>query len=294
MIIVEIGRGLGNSMFVYAAAKALANHHNTKLKLDTSYLRSWPRWEKYGGSWEFELGKFNISAKEAPKKEIRKYVFKTGFRPIDKLIRKYKLFERKVYHFPTSGSSEIFFKFPDNIFLWGYFGNEKFFKPIKKIIREEFTLKNEYKEKIKSFLKKISKGNSVSIHVRRGEIDERKNNYVLDKEYYKKAIELIKKRVKNPKFYVFSDKIEWCKKNLVDMGTELNFIKNVKGGPYTLELMKNCKHNILANSALSWWTGYLNPNSKKIVIAPEHFSHFRDAKIDKDFLPKDWIKIRKL
>ncbi|MEM3091031.1 MAG: hypothetical protein QXU39_00005, partial [Candidatus Pacearchaeota archaeon] len=61
MIIVEIGRGLGNSMFVYAAGKALAKHHKTELKLDTSYLRSWPRLEKYGGAWYFELGRFNIS-----------------------------------------------------------------------------------------------------------------------------------------------------------------------------------------------------------------------------------------
>ena len=47
MIVAEIGRGLGNSMFVYAASKALAKHHKTELKLDISHLKSWPRWEKY-------------------------------------------------------------------------------------------------------------------------------------------------------------------------------------------------------------------------------------------------------
>jgi len=42
MIITEIGRGLGNSMYVYAAALALAKAKGVELKLDTSYLRGWP------------------------------------------------------------------------------------------------------------------------------------------------------------------------------------------------------------------------------------------------------------
>ena len=62
MIIVEIGRGLGNSMYVYAGGKALAEHHKTELKLDTSYLDSWPRPKhKFGGSWDPVIEKYNIS-----------------------------------------------------------------------------------------------------------------------------------------------------------------------------------------------------------------------------------------
>ncbi len=289
MIIVEIGRGLGNSMFVYAAGKALAEHHKTELKLDTSYLKSWPRWEKYGGLWEVELSYLNISSKEATKEETRKFVFKTGFRPIDKLIRKYKLFEKNVHYFPSHGSIEEFYALPDNIYLWGYMGGEKFFKTVKKIIQKEFNLKEENKQKIKPLLEKISKENSVSIHVRRKDVLTLKNAYILSVDFYKEAVEIIKKKVKNPKFYVFSDDIEWCKKNFADI-KNIEFTNGNKG--YEIfELMKSCKHNILAVSALSWWAGYLNANPNKIVIAPRHFSHFKNAKIEKDFFPKDWIKL---
>ena len=290
MIIAEIGRGLGNSMFVYATAKALAEHHKTELKVDTTYLRSWPRWEKYGGAWEFELGKFNISAKEATKEELKKFDFKTKFRPLDKIFRRYKLFEKNVHYFPSDRDINKFFELPDNIYLWGYFGSEKFFKEIKTIIQKEFTLKEENKEKIKSLLQEIAECNAVSLHVRRGDVLKLKDAYILPLDFYKEAISLIKEKVKEPIFYVFSDEIEWCKNNFKDFDIKMRFVEGNSGWE-DLELMKTCKHNILAVSALSWWAGYLNSNLKKIVIAPEHFSHFRKALVESNLL-EEWIKIK--
>ena len=289
MIIAEIGRGLGNSMYVYAAAKALAEHHKTELKLDITHIQSWPKFEKYGGDWDFTLGKFNISAPIATNKELRKYVWKTKFRPIDKLFRKYGLFEKNVHTFPTHGRVKDFFKIPNNSYLLLYCGHQKFFQSIKDIIQKEFTLKDKYKTKIKTLLEKITKQDSVSLHVRRGDILKIKDNNALDIEYYKKAIKIIKNKIKNPIYYVFSDDISWCKQNLNNLGIKLNFIEG--NTTYEdLELMRNCKNNILANSAMSWWAGYLNSNPKKIVIAPKNFSHFKHQ-ANNDSLLSDWIKI---
>ena len=112
----------------------------------------------------------------------------------------------------------------------------------------------------------------------------------LNTDYYKKAVKMIKEKVKKPVFYVFSDDTEWCKQNLY-LGVELIFPDDGNlGGYHVLEMMKNCKHNILANSSLSWWAGYLNNNPNKIIIAPEKFCHF-EGSVDEDFLPKEWIKI---
>src|SRR6266498_78616 len=239
MIILEIGRGLGNQMFEYAAARALAEHHKTELKLDLTYLKSWPRWEKHGGAWYFELGKFNISAKEASKKELRKHILKTRIRFIDKFLRKYRLFEKRVFYFPSNGSVKDFFNLPNNIYLWGYMGKEKFFKIIRGVIQKEFTLKKEYKEKIKPLVEKISKENSVSLHIRRGDILKLKEAYILPLEFYKKAIKIIKEKVKNPKFYIFSDDILWCKKNFKNLGFSMDFIEGNEGYE-DFELMRSC------------------------------------------------------
>jgi len=277
-------------MYVYAGGKALAEHHKTELKLDTSYLDSWPRPKhKFGGSWDPVIEKYNISSKRATKKEVRKFLFRTGFRPLDRLLYKFKLLEKNVVRFSSKDSVENFYKIPNDTYLITYLGQDKFFGKIKKILQKEFTLKEEYKENINKKLEKINIENSVSIHVRRGDVLKLKNCYVLGKDYYKDAIEKMKKKVKNPVFYVFSDEVDWCKKNLVDLGVNLNFVEGHKDYE-DLELMKSCKNNILANSSFSWWAGYLNNNSKKVVIAPKHFSMFKNGKSLE--LPKDWILIK--
>jgi len=76
-------------------------------------------------------------------------------------------------------------------------------------------------------------------------------------------------RVEWPKFYFFSDDMAWCKKNFSNMDN----VTFVEGNDVSedFELMKNCKHNILANSSLSWWVAYLNQNNP-IIICPAYFN----------------------
>lgn len=290
MIIAEVGRGLGNGFFIYAAAKSLAEHHKTSLKIDSTFLETWPKIEKFGGDWEYTLGKFNISSPRATRKELRNFVLKPRFRLFDKIVRRYHLFEKNVFRFNGEDTTKKFFALPDNIYLRGYFGEERFFKSIKKLIRKEFSLKEKYKKKINPLLDQISKENSVSIHVRRGDLI-RLGALTMSNKYYLESVNIIKKNIKNPKFYVFSDEIDWCKKNL-KLGVDLNFVEGHESYE-DFEIMKNCKHNILANSALSWWVGYLNQNKQKIVISPFPFGFWlpKEGEPIKDNVPKDWVRV---
>ncbi len=283
MIVVRIVGGLGNQLFQYTMAKALAVKHNVQIGVDATSLKG--RDKEGHFRRKFKLNRLNVDFEEIPLKKIRKYIWITGNKYIDDpIIRRFRLFEKNVWR--DNGIIKDFNKLPNDIYLDGYFGNPDYLKGLHKILQKEIRLRDT--KPIKEILKSVKSSNSVSIHVRRGDLLKLENSYILPLNYYKQAIKIITKKIKNPKYYIFSDDINWCKK-------KFNFLKNtcfVEGYDVTqdFELMKNCKHNILANSSLSWWVGYLNSNRNSIIIAPKHFGVWK-IHPGKEPSLKKWIVI---
>jgi hypothetical protein len=103
---------------------------------------------------------------------------------------------------------------------------------------------------------------------------------------------MLAKNISKPVFFVFSDNIEWAKKNL-STKHEIFFVDHTHddNAHEDMYMMSQCQHNIIANSGLSFWGGWLNKHSDKIVVAPKEW--FRDLKFNQNFdlLPTDWIRI---
>ncbi|MFA6476607.1 MAG: alpha-1,2-fucosyltransferase, partial [Candidatus Paceibacterota bacterium] len=55
-------------------------------------------------------------------------------------------------------------------------------------------------------------------------------------------------------------------------------------------VMSKCKHGIIANSSFSWLPTWLNPNKKKIIIAPDLWFTNNSIKTE-DIIPPTWIKL---
>ena len=111
-------------------------------------------------------------------------------------------------------------------------------------------------------------GEPIAIGIRRG--DHVKVNASSDLNYYNIAIEIICSKIHNPFFFIFSDDIDWCKKNL-NINHEHSFVNGSESLPFEdMELMSKCQHNIISNSTYSWWGAYLNNNKDKIVISPKN------------------------
>lgn len=288
MTIIKLNGGLGNQMFQYAFGRNLAIKNNTELKLDISAFKNMP---SQNTPRNYALGVFNINENIVISKELKKYKKSIAM----------KFFQKITDIFPGNYIYETKFNFNPKIaqlskdaYLDGYWQTEKYFKNTENIIRNEFTLKNNMGEKALSAVSQINNTNSVSIHIRRGDyiVDKKTNAYhgscTLD--YYRKAVGIIKGKIDNPYFFIFSDDIPWVKNNLK---IDCNVIFVSKEGMKDYEemiLMSKCKHNIIANSSFSWWGAWLNNNSKKIVIAPKKW--FNNPRINiKDLIPKKWIKI---
>ena len=108
-----------------------------------------------------------------------------------------------------------------------------------------------------------------------------------DLPYFHKAIDIMKNRLNNPVFYLFSDDIDWAKSHLKN--EEINFVDEKTKDYEQLRLMYNCKHFIMSNSTFSWWAQYLSENPDKIVIAPAKWMPYDTEK--RDIYQDNWILI---
>ena len=59
-------------------------------------------------------------------------------------------------------------------------------------------------------------------------------------------------KIEKPTFYVFSDEIEWVKEKWKFPKNTI-FVDSKNKDFEELEIMKCCKHFIIANSSYSWW-----------------------------------------
>lgn len=121
----------------------------------------------------------------------------------------------------------------------------------------------------------IKQRNSISIHARRGDAIAQAGRYYKT-GYYSRSVKFIKKQLTKPLFVFFSEpgSIEWCMNNLdvfnLSKNDEIIFVDwhANKDNFRDLQLMSDCKNNIVTYSSFSWWASFLNQNQEKITISP--------------------------
>ena len=295
MIILHLSGGLGNQMFQYAFGRATAKRLGADLVLDLSD----PTLQIHNG---YELSRvFNIQARTATTSDIKTVLGWLRHNNVQRLIRNFRI--SRLLSIPYIVEHDLHFtpqmlRIPDNTYLSGYWQSEKYFEDVIDCIYEDFTFSSSASGMNEDISADIIDGKetAISVHVRRGDFV---NNYAVsqvhgncNQEYYQSAIKSIAGRVKFPRFYVFSDDMNWARNNL-DSSFSYVFVDHNrdKFSYEDMRLMSLCKHNIIANSTFSWWAAWLNSNFNKIVIAPKNWYHSNfNYKID-SLLPKDWIRM---
>lgn len=290
MIYVRLKGGLGNQLFQYAAGYALSRERNQGLVLDISYYNK--------NNNDYRLDKLglddNVLVTDKNRFCIRilhnKFINK-GIRIIgveNPYIGKDGLY---ILESKAETLDSYFKREATNIYLDGYFQTPKYFEKYKYDIQNQFEIKDNLLDGIERELDSIRNSNSVAVHVRRGDFiqaqhDQSGFHYLLNEEYYGRAIDYINRHVEHAVFFCFSNDTEWVKKNWGNR-FKFNYI-NVESADADLlefELMKNCKHIISANSTFSWWASWLNRNETAIRIVPK--KRYGNA----DMIPTQWIKL---
>ena len=294
-IIVRIAEGIGNQLFIYAHAFALSKIIGCDLLIDNTSAY----YNKKNQLRSFELDKFNIDIFFSDKKyrfDTLSSNIKRNFLKIIDSYKKNKLFliETKDKNKLTQYYDTSMINFSDLLYVEGYFETEKYFKKFQNNLKSMFIIKDEYIDTNNKFIHLLKNYNSVSIAVRenryseRGFVDSNKSLEFTKNtiDYINRAVSFFKKRIPNPKFFIWSNDFKNLNKHFNE--SEFTFIINQNSKSLNdFNLFRYSKHFIVGPTSFHWWGAWLNENPDKICVRPSNINPSNN----KDFWPDSWIKI---
>jgi hypothetical protein len=300
VVVAKINGGLGNQMFQYAAGRATSLRMQSELQLETRFFTEPLNEGVHKRQYQLDLfpAITALNLKEITQANYRKHKeYNSSY------IHRVANFLQKKLHL-TADYSYIWEKDlltydpsfhqqtkANLAYLVGDWQNEQYFKGVEKIIREDFKFPEFEADSLNTTIfSQIYASEAIAVHVRRGDYLLEGSHSPVSPEYYQKALGLIRSKVVNPTFFVFSDDIGWCRNNLglvnacfVEHNTGNNNYRD-------MQLMSKCKHNIIANSSFSWWGAWLNNSPDKIVIAPNIWMPKQGVE-SKRVVPPSWITL---
>lgn len=271
VVVMRIMGGLASQMHKYGIGRSLADKHECELLLDLTWFE---KQDVRDTKREFLLDKFNTRFLVASNKTINK--LKTGkvMRKLSSVARKFGFrdkFIKSSHYIRSTNSKDVLDALP-SVYIEGEWFGGQMIKENRRSLLNDFSLRDEISKSASIVLDAILESESVAIHVRRGDFVSNSKaasfHCLTNIEYYKVATDYLKKKLASPRFFVFSDDSVWAKKNLGEFLKNSIFVE--ENTPHEdIFLIKNCHHQIIANSGFGWFGGWLNTNENKILIAPK-------------------------
>ncbi len=292
MIIVKLIGGLGNQMFQYALAFSLAERTGSHSALDITGFQHYTL-------HRYSLDHLKVNLPVASDRDLARYrptaaqnILRSLLGPLglsDRIVPRHYIRERHLGYDPR------ILQLSGDYYLDGYWQSERYFRSHRASILSEFRVTTAPRGTDREVLKDIERSESIAVHVRRGDYATNPQTQsihgLLPWQYYLDAFAFIKERVTKPRFFIFSDDLDWVRRT-VGSSLDVRFVDhNTAATNYEdLRLMSACKHQIIANSSFSWWAGWLNPNPDKTVIAPKRW--FTAPNLDAtDLVPAEWVRL---
>ncbi|AMR31835.1 hypothetical protein A0256_10580 [Mucilaginibacter sp. PAMC 26640] len=295
MIIVKLQGGLGNQMFQYAFGLSVSQRQKAKLYLDNSFFTG-----QQPGT-DIALRQFDLNVFAGDFAFTDPTTVKTFTNPgkLQKTLNNLKIGRKRTYTEASLRVNEDALMIHAPAYFDGYWQSEVYFKDLEYKIRKAYSFNKQLNQASQKLADELMlKTNAVSIHVRRGDyISSERTNQIhgtCSTSYYLNAIELVREKIADPEFYLFTDDPAWVKDTLMPVLADATLVihNRAEDSWQDMALMSKCSHHIIANSSFSWWGAWLNPNKDKIVVAPKYWFKTHDHYFDdSDILPQSWIKI---
>jgi len=268
-IVTRVFGGLGNQLFIYAAARRLALANNAELLLDDvsgfAYDDIYHR--------HYQLDHFNIPCRKATAME-RLEPFSRLRRVLKRKWNQRLPFERRRYLVQEGIDYDprlLDFKPHGSVYLEGYWQSENYFKDAAATIRKDLRIKPPIDTANIAVAGGIRNGTAVAVHVRFFDEPHSLGINSVTGDYYARAIAVMERLVPGAHYFLFSDQPDAAYSRCPLPRSRATVVAHNQGDlrAYAdLWLMTQCQHFIIANSTFSWWAAWLGAHPGKIIIAP--------------------------
>ena len=309
MIALRLQGGLGNQLFQYAAARALADSLGRDLGLDLRDFTAYERRRRLAGlpiigarlargdtPRPYLLDRYSVRARVLNPLGLTLRGFPNS-RRWRRVLRRVGLGRGLLVQEQEPGHRSGLFgevRGAGFAYLDGYWQSWRYFEDRRPALLADLTLRRPPLGANKAMLERVRACKAVCVHVRRGDYvslpDAAAFHGLMGPAYYRAAVKRLGAGARGATFFVFSDEPEWARKHLVLPGKKVVVDHNSVHEPEEdLRLMAACRHFILANSSLSWWGAWLGAWPGKRVVAPRQW--FKAGPPMPDLCPPGWSRL---
>lgn len=287
-VVARLRGGLGNQMFQYATALALARRHGGEVRLD--WRGSLP------GRAQPQLLRLQVDALPP----TRMQALRSG-RPALALARHQRWFARLARCHVEHGlryDATLAAGRPPRV-LDGYFQSERYFADARALLLRQFRPRAALAPAQQALARRIAAAGacSVAVLVRRGDYAHdpavRAVHGLCDAAWYAAAARLAAERIGAGgavRFFVFGDDPEWASAALALPGPAEFAAACLDTPEVNLHLMSLCRHHVCANSSYAWWGAWLAEPAGQVVVAPARW--FASPDLDAtDLIPPQWLRL---
>lgn len=274
MIVMNIMGGLGNQIAQYLYGRCCADQLDVELKLDLSAYRTY-KLHSYG------LEKFSIRAGVATDDEI------SAAKATGVVQERGLMFDQ-----------ELAAQVCDGMYLDGYWSDYRYTLPRLSQLQAEFHPVQALHLDNLALLAQIEHTQSVSLHIRRGDYVTNPNCVVMPLTYYEDALADILVRVPDAHVYIFSDDMPWAEAHL-HPPCQHTYVRgnDASRNLDDFQLMRSCKHHIVANSTFSGWAAMLDSKGGTVITPQQYFAPLDPyllatfGRIDQPIWPPQWLSM---
>src|ERR1039458_9299563 len=280
-VVTSIVGGVGNQLYCWATAAAVARKAGLELVLE---LSSYER-DPYGRT--YMLSKLGITdARTSAYNRMERAALSVLTRVADRRQGHFSVAGRSVYTDPGGvlNRTVLESQLSGRCSLRGYWQSPRYFADYASQIREAV--------KFKPCRAVDAPADAVCVHVRSFKEAPAATIGSLRNDYYQAAYARCYQRFANPKFVVYSDDLQWAKENAMLPATyeacgQMHASSCAEHDLCELVSMSRFQNYVIANSSFSWWAAYLSDHAPW-VLAPGRNRH---AWFSEEPLPAEWDEV---